>query len=220
MLGIVLDCVPVIGSWGGCQEDESWRSLNGSFDHWFPIEIRGPVHQVEGPKQHREHYPGHLVNLAHTVVSLFGVRGLGFRRLQLNSCAIWNGGDGRVLRDVGCVIHTSWTGVVWLFRQSQRILLLWGKSKSSTEWTLSSEYKRSCTYIINIYTTFTKEREEMAHGESTDPLLFNSSFTLLLCVICPHCHCCPKTEWHGGEKKHRVGRREGKWDHGRIFPCV
>lgn len=63
-------------------------SLHSSFDHWFPIEIRGPVHQVEGPKQHREHYPGHLVNLAHTVVSLFGVWCLGFRGFELNSCAI------------------------------------------------------------------------------------------------------------------------------------
>lgn len=64
------------------------RALHSSFDHWFSIEIRGPVHQVEGPKKHWEHYPGHLINLAHTVVSLFGVWGLGFRWFELNSCAI------------------------------------------------------------------------------------------------------------------------------------
>lgn len=103
------------------------QSLHSSFDHWFPVEIRGPVHQVEGPKQHREHYPGHLVNLAHAVVSLFGVRGLGLRGFELYCRAVWDGSDGRVLREVGCIIHAGRTGVVRLFRQSQRVLLLWGE---------------------------------------------------------------------------------------------
>lgn len=118
-------------SWSCCQEDEwPWsQCLICSFDHWFPIEIRGPVHQVEGPKQHREHYPGHLVNLAHAVVSLFGVWSLGFRGFELHSSAVWNGRDGRVLCEVGCIIHTGRTGVVWLFRQSQWILLLWKRKK-------------------------------------------------------------------------------------------
>ncbi len=71
-----------------------WQSSHSSFDHWFPIEVRGPVHQVEGAKQHREHYPGHLVNLAHTVVSLFGVWGLAFRGFELHSRAVGNGSDG------------------------------------------------------------------------------------------------------------------------------
>lgn len=63
-------------------------SLHSSFDYGFPVEISGPVHQVEGPKQHWEHYPGHLVNLTHAVVSLFGVWGLALRGLQLHSCAV------------------------------------------------------------------------------------------------------------------------------------
>ena len=64
------------------------QSLHSPFDYWFSIEVRGPVHQVESPKQDWEHYPGHLVNLAHAVVSLFGVWGLGFRGFELNSCTI------------------------------------------------------------------------------------------------------------------------------------
>lgn len=63
-------------------------SLLISADHWLPIEIRSPVHQVEGPKQHGEHYPGHLINLADTVVSLFGVWRLGFRQFELDSRAV------------------------------------------------------------------------------------------------------------------------------------
>lgn len=119
-----------------------WRtltqSLHSSFDHRFPIEIRGPVHQVEGPKQHWEHNPGHLVNLAHAVVGLLGVRELGFTGSELHRCAVWNGGDGGVLCEVGCIIHTGWTRVVWLFRQSQRVLLLWGEG--NTEQTQGLSY--------------------------------------------------------------------------------
>lgn len=131
MLGIDFDCTSVKKSWSCCQKDERpWsQSLLRPFDHWFPIEIRGPVHQVEGPKQHWEHYSGHLVNLAHAVVCLFGVGSLGFRGFELHSCAVWNGWDGRVLCEVGCIIHTSWTGVVWLFWQSQWVLLLWNREK-------------------------------------------------------------------------------------------
>ena len=40
------------------------------------VEVRGPVHQVERPEEHREHDTGHLVDLAHAVVSLLGVQGL------------------------------------------------------------------------------------------------------------------------------------------------
>lgn len=113
------------GQADGCP---SLQSLHSSFDHRFSIEIRGPIHQVEGPKQHWKHYPGHLINLADAVVSLFWVRSLWFRRFKLNSCAVWNSGDGCILCQVGCVIHTGWTGVVWLFRQSQGVFFL-GRSK-------------------------------------------------------------------------------------------
>lgn len=88
MLGFEFDCVPVIKSLGGCQEDEWSQSSHRSFDHWFPVEICGPVNQVKGPKQHREHYPGHLVDLAHAVVSLFRVRGFGFRGFELDRRAV------------------------------------------------------------------------------------------------------------------------------------
>lgn len=116
-----------------------WKILNCSFDHWLPVEIRGPVHQVEGPKKHREYDSGHLVDLADTVVSLFGVRGLGLRRFELNSRAVGDGRDGRVLREVGRVIHAGQTGVVGLFRQSQMVLLLWGQRKSKDTLRLTAQ---------------------------------------------------------------------------------
>lgn len=68
------------------------RGLNGSFNHRFPVEVCGPVDQVESPKEDREHYPGHLVNFADAVVGLFGVHcRLGLCALQLDSGAV---GDG------------------------------------------------------------------------------------------------------------------------------
>lgn len=108
--------------------------LHGSFDHWLPVEIRGPVHQVEGPKQHGEDYPGHLVNLAHTVVSLFGVWGFTFRGLELHGRAVWNGGDGGVLGEAAGVSHAGRTAVVGLFGQSQRVLFLWVGGRNNHSW--------------------------------------------------------------------------------------
>lgn len=128
---------------------DQWQRLHSPFDHRFPIEIRGPIHQVEGPKQHREHYSGHLVNLAHAVVSLFGVWGLGFSRFELYSRAIWNSRDGCVLCKVGCIIHTGRTGVVWFFGQSQRVLLLWGE--------------RNVLITLNGCCTFTEHKKKNKH---------------------------------------------------------
>lgn len=68
------------------------RELNGSFNSRFPVEVCGPVDQVESPKEDREHYPGHLVNFADAVVGLFGVHcRLGLSAFQLDSGAV---GDG------------------------------------------------------------------------------------------------------------------------------
>lgn len=106
-----------------------WRRLHSSFDYGFPVQIGGPVHQVEGPKQHGEHYPGHLVDLTHAVVSLFGVWGLALGGLELHGRAVGNGSDGGVFCEVGGVIHTGWAAVVWLFRQSQWVLFLWSSKE-------------------------------------------------------------------------------------------
>lgn len=108
-------------------------SSHGSLYHRLPVEIRGPVNQVEGPKQHRKHDPGHLVDLAHAVVGLFGVGGLGFGRFELHRCAVGDGGDGRVLAEVGCVIHAGRAGVVWLFGKSQGVFFL-GTSETKAQW--------------------------------------------------------------------------------------
>lgn len=119
-------------SLGGELEIWHWK-LHRSLNLGFPVEIRGPVHQVEGPKEHWENYPGHLVDLAHTVVSLFGVRSLSLGWLQLHGCAVWNGGNGRVLGQVSGVVDPGGTGVVGLLGQSQRVFLLHGRHRHHWE---------------------------------------------------------------------------------------
>lgn len=101
-----------------------WR-LNGSFNHWFPVEVCGPVNQIESPKENREHYPGHLVNFADAVVGLFGVRcRLGLGTLQLDCGAVGDGGYSRILIDVG-------GKVVGLFGERQWVFFLWLREKKT-----------------------------------------------------------------------------------------
>lgn len=90
--------------------------LHRPFDDGLPVQIRGPVDQVEGPKQDREHYPGHLIDLADAVVSLFGVGSLGFGGFELHRGAVGDGGYGGVLRQVGRVVHSGRACVVGFLR--------------------------------------------------------------------------------------------------------
>lgn len=67
--------------------ERCWSNIR--FDDRFPVEVRGPVDQVEGAEEDGEHYPGHFVDLADAVVGLFGVqRRLGFSALHLNRGAV------------------------------------------------------------------------------------------------------------------------------------
>ena len=95
------------------------------FDHRLPVKVGCPVDQVERPEKNRKHYPGHLVNLADAVVSLFRVDGsLCLAAFQLHGRAVGNGRDGRILGDVWSVVYAGRAGIVGLLGERQGILSL------------------------------------------------------------------------------------------------
>lgn len=119
---------------------------HGSFDHRFPVEVRGPVDQVEGTEEDGEDYPRHLVDLADAVVGLLGVgRRLALGALHLHRGAVGDGGDGRVFGDVGREVHAGGARVVGFLGERQRVFLLQEKKSTSLH--------PSATFTFNIYSS-------------------------------------------------------------------
>lgn len=88
------------------------------FDDRFPVQVRGPVDQVEAPEQHRKHDAGDAVDLTDAVEGLLVLLGLCRLRRGLVGFAqgaLGDGGQSGVFRDVGSVVsHRDGVGVVLL----------------------------------------------------------------------------------------------------------
>lgn len=92
--------------------------------HRFSVEVRGPIDEVEGAEEDGEHYPRHLVDLAHAVVGLLRVHHLGLGGAELHRRRVGDGGDGHVLGEVGGVVDACRANVVGLFRQHHGVSFL------------------------------------------------------------------------------------------------
>lgn len=74
-----------------------------ALDSWLPVDICGPIDQIENGKEHRKNDAGNFVNLADTVVGLglswdiLHVGGLGWS----NDCRGWGGTRSSALGDSG-----------------------------------------------------------------------------------------------------------------------
>lgn len=87
------------------------------FDHGFSVQIRRPVNQVECPEENREHDAGHAVDFTHAVEGFLrlGRLAVGFGLSLFGYASLGNGGEDRVLGDVGGVVrHRDGIGVVLL----------------------------------------------------------------------------------------------------------
>ena len=81
------------------------------FDYGLPVQVRGPVDQVEAPEQNREHDAGDAVDLADAVEGLLVLLGLGLGLVG----RLGDGGQRGVFGDVGRVVgHGHGVGVVLL----------------------------------------------------------------------------------------------------------
>lgn len=108
----------------GEEEEESLCGGDHSLHHRLSVQVRGPVDQVEGSEQDGENYPRHLVDLADAVVGLLGVHHLGLGGPELHGRGVGDGGDGRVLGEVGGVVDARRADVVGLFGQHHGVAFL------------------------------------------------------------------------------------------------
>lgn len=90
----------------------------------LPVEVRGPVDEVESTEKDREHYPRHLVDLTHAVVRLLRIHHFGFGRTQLHGRHVGYCGDGHVFCQIWSVVDARRADIVGFLRQHHGIPFL------------------------------------------------------------------------------------------------